>query len=240
MKIMLIRSFLAAILCTGALAQEDPSFRPRDVKAEFAGAAENAEVKDPLRPFNEVMFLVNDKLYFWVLKPLGQGWRKVAPEPARRGIGNFFTNLRAPGRTLNAALQGKWEKAGTEVKRFAVNTSVGVLGFKDAATERGAAAPSPEDLGQTLARHRIGAGWYIVWPIFGPSDVRDTVGMFGDRMLDPVTYAGDSSFPIGLTETINRTSQQIGRYEQLKSDALDPYSLLRDLYLQRRARHIGQ
>jgi phospholipid-binding lipoprotein MlaA len=231
-------SLSVAIICTGAFAQDD-DFLPSYVEAELGGPSGGpVEDKDTLRPFNKAMFVVNDKLYFWVLKPLGQGWGKVAPQSARQRVKNFFSNLRAPGRTVNAALQGKWQKAGTEVERFAVNTTIGVLGFDDAATKRGTPAPSPEDLGQTLARYRIGAGWYIVWPIFGPSNIRDTLGMFGDRMLDPVTYTGDASFPIGLSETINRTSLQIGRYEQLKRDALNPYSFLRDLYQQRRASQI--
>ena len=230
----------AAIICLNVHAQEYGRPLLNDFEAEFAASNSGTGEEDSLRPFNEAMFVVNDKLYFWLLKPLGQGWSKVAPESARRGVRNFFTNLRAPGRTVNSLLQAKWGKAGIELQRFAVNTTIGVLGFNDAATGRGIDAPSPEDLGQTLAHYRVGPGWYIVWPIFGPSNVRDSVGMFGDRMLDPVTYTGDASLPIVLSETINRTSLHIGRYEQLKRDAPIPYTRLRVISQQRRAKQIAE
>ncbi|MFT5127513.1 MAG: phospholipid-binding lipoprotein MlaA [Rhodothermales bacterium] len=245
MQTALIGTLVAAILCIGAHAQEATELSANDLYAEFGGSqqwlsSESSEPKDPLQPVNRFMFGVNDKLYFWLLKPLGVGWSKVAPQPAREGMRNFFGNLRTPVRTVNALLQGNGGKAGEELRRFGINTTIGLLGVRDAAKKRGVPAPSPEDLGQSLAVYRVGAGWYIVWPIFGPSNIRDSIGMFGDRMLDPVTYTGDASFPIGLSETINRTSLQIGRYEKMKSDALDPYTFMRDVFQQRRAKLIKE
>jgi phospholipid-binding lipoprotein MlaA len=226
------------------MAQEDDLLG--ELEAEFAEPTEDGAdadapvVKDPLKPFNRAMFTVNDKLYFWVLKPAGKGWRTVVPKPARSGLGNFFNNLRAPGRTVNALLQGKFKKAGTELERFTVNTTFGFLGFDDAATEAGTPAPSPEDTGQTFAVWRIGPGWYVVWPIFGPSSIRDTVGMIGDRAMDPLSYAGEAGFPVGVAERVNAVSLRIGEYEELKRDALDPYAYLRDVWWQNRERRIEE
>ena len=121
------------------LGELEAEFAEPDVKSEEVAPP----VKDPLQPFNRAMFTVNDKLYFWVLKPVGQGWSKVVPKPARSGINNFFSNLRAPGRTVSALLQGKFGKAGRELERFTVNTTFGFLGFDDAAAEAGTpASPS--------------------------------------------------------------------------------------------------
>jgi len=195
---------------------------------------------DPLAVFNRAMFTVNDRLYFWVLKPVGGTWGKVVPSSARTGIGNFFANLRAPGRVVNALLQKKVGKAGTEIRRFAVNSSVGVLGFRDAAARSGIAPPSPEDFGQTLAVWNVNAGCYVVWPLLGPSTLRGTVGRFADRALDPVSYVEDARWPIAVGELTNRTSFEIGRYEKFKASTVDPYQDFREVYLRARNKRIAE
>jgi phospholipid-binding lipoprotein MlaA len=193
-------------------------------------------VADPFEGFNRAMFLVNDRLYFWVLKPAARGYRAAIPQEIRTGVSNFFTNLAAPIRVVNNLLQGKPRIAGVEVTRFMFNTTVGVLGFGDPAAQFPSLNPDPEDLGQTLGHYGIGDGFYIVWPLLGPSTLRDTVGDVGDRFLSPITYVDPKEASLSLSgyKMLNATSFRIGDYESLKKAALDPYEAIRNGYIQLR------
>ena len=199
---------------------------------------ESISVADPLSPWNRAMFHLNDKLYFWVLKPVAKGYKAVTPSPFRVGIRNFFHNITAPIRIVNCVLQGKVQTAETELARFLINSTVGGLGFGDLAKNNPKfEKPPAEDLGQTLATYGVGNGIYIVWPLMGPSTLRDSVGMIGDYFLNPVTYAEMSSeLSLGITglKTVNETSFRIGNYESLKDAAIEPYESLRNGYIQYR------
>lgn len=199
-------------------------------------------VPDPLEKFNRVMFVFNDRLYFWVLKPVAKGYRTVVPRPARTGLRNFFHNLGAPVRIVNNILQGKGQAAEAEVARFLYNATVGVLGFGNPAREHPGLNPGAADLGQTLGRYGIGDGFYLVWPVLGPSTLRDSVGRFGDSWLHPTNYVEPIELVLGAyaLNTVNTTSFHIGDYESLKSAALDPYQSLRDAYIQLRRAKIKQ
>jgi len=195
------------------------------------------EVGDPLEPLNRIMFNVNDTVYFWLLKPVTQVYTSIAPEPARIGIGNFFQNLMTPVRFVNCHLQGKTGVADMELKRFLVNTTVGVFGVGDPAKDQHGLGPSKkEDLGQTLATYGIGNGFYIVLPLLGPSTLRDSVGMVGDMFLNPVFYVEhtETAVSISAVRFTNESSFRIGEYEAFKVDALDPYVAMRDVYIQYR------
>lgn len=201
-------------------------------------------IADPLEPFNRAMFVFNDKLYFWVLKPVATGYSAVVPEFARVGVSRFFTNLATPIRFVNSVLQLKFDKAGTELARFAINTTVGVLGFTDPARDRWDIYMHKEDFGQTLGRYGAGPGIFITWPVFGPSSLRDTVGLVGDFFLDPINYIFAEDAYAGLAvrayERVNTTSLNIGVYEDLKADALDPYTFIRDAYHQHREKQVSE
>jgi len=200
------------------------------------------EVADPLEPLNRLMFGVNDVLYFWVAKPCAQVCKAVVPKPARTGVRNFFHNLTTPVRYVNCLLQGKGDSADTELRRFLVNTTVGVLGFGDPARDQYGLEPVQEDLGQTLAVHGIDQGFYIVWPLLGPSTVRDSLGMVGDMFLNPVRYVEpwETSAGISAGKVINEGSFHIGEYEDFKSAALEPYVAMREAYIQYRNKKIEE
>lgn len=200
------------------------------------------EIADPLEPFNRTMFGLNDILYFWVVKPCAQTCERVVPEPARIGIRNFFQNLTTPVRFVNCLLQGKGDAAGTEFNRFVINTTAGVLGFGDPARDQHGLEPADEDLGQTLAVAGFDNGFYIVWPLLGPSTVRDSVGMVGDMFLNPMLYVDHTETTIGIaaTRSINESSFHIGEYEAFKSESLDPYVAMRDIYIQYRNKQIQE
>ncbi len=200
------------------------------------------EVSDPLEFWNRAMFHFNDKLYFWILKPLARGYRAVIPKPARVCVKNFFHNLTTPIRMVNCLLQGKVGAAGGELGRFIVNSTVGVLGFGNPARHDPKLNPSEEDLGQTLGTYGIGNGPYIVWPILGPSTLRDSIGLAGDWFLNPVSYVEptEASLEIRGYEIVNDTSLRIGEYESIKKASLEPYVAIRDGYIQYRRKKVEE
>ena len=202
---------------------------------------EQAQIADPLSMWNRAMFHFNDKLYFWVLKPLARGYKAVTPDFFRTGVKNFFRNLTTPIRLVNCALQGKGEAFGIEFTRFVMNTTVGVLGLGSPADNNPRLIrPDEEDLGQTLGKYGIGNGLYIVWPVIGPSTLRDTVGRVGDWFLNPINYIDpqEASWAVWSFDKVNQTSYRIGDYEALKKAAIDPYVALRDVYIQFRIKKI--
>jgi phospholipid-binding lipoprotein MlaA len=205
-------------------------------------AEQMVEVPDPLESFNRTMFEVNDALYFWIVKPVSQAYGGVIPEPARIGIRNFFSNLTTPARLINCLLQGKGKGADTELRRFAINTTCGILGFGDPAQDQYGLEPVPEDLGQTLAVYGLGDGFYIVLPLLGPSNARDSVGRLGDWFLNPVSYVEPTEAAYGITAVrfTNQSSLNIGEYETFKSMTVEPYIAMRKTYAQYRSKQIQQ
>ena len=209
-----------------------------DEKLDFLEDDKLVQIADPIAPWNRAMFIFNDKLYFWFLKPLSQGYAAIIPTPFRSGIRNIFHNLAAPVRIVNSTLQGKWQGAGSELVRFLINSTMGIGGIGDPAQGTPWAKGSDEDLGQTLAVYGVGNGIYIVWPFLGPSTLRDTIGGFGDQFLNPVSYIDPAGTALALTglRTVNDTSFRIGDYEAIKDAAIEPYEAFRDAYIQYRSK----
>jgi phospholipid-binding lipoprotein MlaA len=204
-----------------------------------------AAIADPLEPVNRAFFHFNDKLYFWVLKPVATGYKAVIPEDGRIGVHNFFSNVTTPVRLVNCLLQAKFKAAGNETARFALNTTLGIAGFFDPAKKTFKIDKQEADFGQTLGIWGIGAAFYIDWPILGPSNVRDTVGYVGDLFFDPRTYLAYYFVIAEIVNTgtwaldkVNDTSLTLGEYENLKKAALDPYIALREAYSQYRQNKI--
>jgi phospholipid-binding lipoprotein MlaA len=199
-------------------------------------------IADPLSGLNNAIFEFNDKLYFWALKPIAQGYKAVLPTPVRKGIKNFLHNLGAPVRTANCFLQGKMEAAASEMCRFVYNTSFGILGFWDPAIDYPHLNPPEEDFGQTLGFFGIGNGIYLVLPFIGPSTLRDTVGMGGDYFITPTSYIDSDalSWSLKAEEAVNDLSFRIGQYEELKDAAIEPYASFKDGYIQYRNKKISQ
>jgi phospholipid-binding lipoprotein MlaA len=203
------------------------------------------DVYDPLETVNRGIFWFNDKMYFYVMKPLARGLRYV-PEPWRVSLKNFFNNLRSPVSIINATLQGKFSDAGYELTRFVTNTTLGIGGLFDPSKEHFGIKPRDEDTGQTLGHYGIGPGPYLVLPFLGPSDLRDAIGLFADSRMDLAYYIWgkdkDNYDYIGAIafRTINNLSLDKDTYEGIKKDALDPYLFVRDAYAQYRQNKVEQ
>ncbi len=202
-------------------------------------------VKDPIQPFNRAVFTFNDKVYYWFFRPLSKGYKTVVPEKARLGVRNFFTNIRMPGRFFNCIFQGKFKGAGTEMLRLVINSTLGVGGFSDPAKKYFKLDIHDEDFGQTLGSHNVSAGSFIELPLFGPSNVRDAIGLLGDVVLDPISWLVFVS-PYASTgaktyDTLNEVSIDKGdTYEGLVEQAIDPYIAVQDAYTQNRIKKIRE
>jgi len=199
-------------------------------------------VWDPLEKVNRCLFVVNDKFYFWCLKPVAKTYIRITPSPVRLGIHNFFNNIRMPQRAINCILQARPKAFGTEVISFVMNTTVGFLGLCNPAEKYYKIKPHNEDLGQTLGSYGIGNGPYIVLPFLGSSTLRDMTGIFGDGFLDPINYLEDTYTRVAINgvEAINSTSFRLGQYESIKEAAFEPYSAVKDGYIQYRKKQISQ
>jgi len=197
---------------------------------------------DPLEPLNRALFVFNDKAYYWVMKPVAQGYAAIVPETARVSVRNFFRNITMPVRFVNNLLQGKIRNSGVELLRFLINTTAGIGGLFDPAKNDWHIEPREEDLGQTLGKYGLGHGFYLVLPLLGPSSLRDTAGLAGDSFLDPVSYVDDDRIVIGahVLKAENEVSLRIGEYEDLTKSAIDPYVAVRDAYSQYREKKVKE
>lgn len=196
----------------------------------------DADPRDPLEPLNRAVHSFNnDLLDRALLEPLAKGYNYITPQPVNRGVTNFFDNLRDVRSAINNLLQFKIGRAFSDVGRVAINTTVGILGLMDVASNMN--LPSyKEDFGQTLGVWGFNSGPFIVLPLFGPSSGRDTVGLVGDWFTDPVNYINDDPWRYRLTglRIVDTRADLLGASRVVDEAALDPYAFIRDAYLQRR------
>ncbi len=192
---------------------------------------------DPLRPWNNFWFKVNDFTYLKVLKPVHLGYQKVVPEKMRSGFSNFRHNLKTPIRMTNAILQADFSQFFTEFGKLMINVMTSA-GFADVASSRETRYPStPENLrlGYTLAKWGVPQGPYIVLPFLGPSTLRETVGTIGDSFASPQRYLLPWEVNLGVSAHLefNNAGSVIKGYEVLIDNSLEPYVSLRNAYLER-------
>ena len=210
---------------------------------EYADDEDVELIPDPLIVLNTAIYHFNDKLYFWLLKPVARGYKFIVPVEFRSVIRNMFYNIRFPVRFINCLLQGKGQKAVAEVSSFFLNSTIGILGMADAASYWPHLVVSKEDLGQTFAVWGIGSGAYLTIPFLGPSSFRDGLGLVGDIFLDPLFWVDmDLWTRVALRggEVVNDTSLRIGQYEALKEAAIDPYVMIRNAWVQNRNKLIAE
>jgi phospholipid-binding lipoprotein MlaA len=190
---------------------------------------------DPWENWNRKVFAFNESLDVHVLKPVATAYQKVVPSPVRAGVSNFFGNIQDAWSAVNHFLQGKPESGLQMVARFEINTLFGLLGLLDVAQEAGLER-QPEDFGQTLGVWGFGAGAYIVWPVLGPSSVRDSAALPLDRSASPALLLNDWGGELSLLslQLVNTRAELLGATRVIDDIALDKYGFVRDGYLARR------
>ena len=222
MKTMLparIKSLILAVTAAGLL----------------AGCATSGNPKDPIEGFNRAMFAFNEGLDTAIVKPVATGYEAVLPSPVRTGVTNFFGNIADLLIGVNNLLQGKGADALSDLWRVAINSTIGILGTFDIASEFGLEKHN-EDFGQTFGRWGVGSGAYVVLPVFGPRTARDTVGLVLDIAADPLTHLGasDGRDVLLVLRGVNDRANLLPADKVIEEAALDKYSYIRDGYLQRR------
>jgi ABC-type transporter lipoprotein component MlaA/pimeloyl-ACP methyl ester carboxylesterase len=233
-----VTTTLGWILITSSLAQTPPPIpaAPREASAEVVVLPKS--VPDPIEPVNRMVYAFNKGVMTELVKPTAKVYRFIVIKPVRTGIGNFGKNITYPGRLLNNLLQGKWAGARDETYRFGCNTTVGVAGFIDMGTKWNI-LKSDADFGQTFGQWGWKPGCYIMLPIFGPSNERDTVGFAADTAANPLTYFApySSKTPEVLTYVspytyisygilYNDLSDTVNDYVRTAQSEMDAYSEL--------------
>lgn len=193
------------------------------------------DVYDPLEPYNRIIFSFNDGLDTVLIRPVTIGYVKVVPEALRVSLRSFLRNLKSPIIVGNNLLQGDIDGAWDATRRFAVNSTVGFAGLADVAGHHGLPYED-EDFGQTLAVWGVGSGPYIVWPILGPSNFRDTAGLIADTYVDPVNRWLDNTEDeeyiyarAAATGLVNRAAL-LDELDKIKAESLDYYASIRAMY----------
>lgn len=227
-------TLLGSLLIVSACATKPVT--PEEVKAY-------EEANDPIEPFNRAMFATNMLLDTAILKPLAKGYRAITPQPIRSGISNVFDNIKQPGYLINALLQGEGKAAFDVSRRFLANTFLGLGGLFDVASDMNIPIHT-NDFGQTLAVW----GWetsepYIVWPILGPSNPRDTLGSAFNTVLTTVELSpiNESTVRYGIValDAIQTREENIEFMDSLKNSSTDFYATVRSMYRQNREKKIN-
>ncbi len=201
----------------------------------LGGCATSGNPKDPIEGFNRAIFDINDVLDKGIIKPVAQGYEAALPQPVRTGVSNFFGNIDDVFIAVNNLLQGKVTEATSDIGRVFLNSTIGLLGIIDVATEAGL-EKHDEDFGQTFGRWGAGDGAYLVLPILGPSTVRDGLGQILDIKGDPIDHMNNVASRNALIATrgINQRARILPTDKIVEEAALDRYAYVRDAYLQLR------
>ena len=245
-KIILTTFFFLLIQTYSAMAGTTGS---EDLSKKSATSADEC-----FEGFSRAMFKFNHALDGAIFEPVARGYRSL-PVPIRKGTGNAIDNLRSLITLSNNVLQGDFKKAGNAIGRFAVNTTVGVLGIWDPATALGLEKEGKEDFGQTMGVWGAETGCYFVLPVLGPTTTRDAVGLVGNVFIDPVyqithnteirngvvgngNYAEHNYYYYRTTGAVDFRAKNIESFDSLEKNSIDLYASIKSLYLQDRAKKI--
>lgn len=243
------RALWIGLLCLmlGACASTPP---PRSVDPDTPASvpavdttANPLTINDPLEGFNRRVYRFNALADKYVLLPVVHGYDKITPDPVQTGISNFFSNLGEINTFANSVLQLKPRSTGVTLSRFLINSTVGLAGFFDPATHFGLAQRN-EDFGQTLGHYGVGAGPYLVLPFFGPSDLRDAIGIGADQglfyVLDPLQLDDNTPGRIAYTAAYVLNKRDTTNFRYYQTGSPFEYALVRLVYLNYRALQVEQ
>ena len=226
LKILVLASFVLITNCS--------------VNENYSVIDKTPEAEDPWENLNRGTFAFNQKFDKYLLSPVAKGYRFIFPSEIRTGVRNFLSNLTEPWTSINSIFQGDFTNTGNAIARFLINSTAGILGIFDVATEIGF-EKQKEDFGQTLAVHGVGPGPYLMLPFLGPSTLRDALGKITSLYADPVTLAlerndKDQWIWIGMAvKGVDFREQNLEKIDNLNATSVDFYATLRSLYLERRS-----
>ena len=226
----------AVLLALAGCATPPPADDP-DAVADFR------ETNDPLEPTNRVMYAINDQFDKYIFRPLAIGYRDILPQVVRDHTHEFLDNMGMPAQLVNDMLEGKPRHAGNTMMRFLSNSTLGLGGLFDVATDFG--YPDHDaDSGITLSQWGMPNGPYLYLPLFGPSSPREALGMGMDYAVDPFSWVGNDNTDkdlgyvrIGIS-ALDARSRVLDDLDKMTASALDPYATIRSLYRQHRQSQI--
>lgn len=238
-----MRSVLPMILLSATLVGLG-ACASKPAPGDQVAAEEYNDANDPLEPTNRFFYRVNDGLDTYVLRPVAVAYRTVVPGAVRRPIHNVLANISSPIVFANDVLQAKPKRAGTSMMRFLINSTAGIGGLFDVATDLGY-PQHDSDFGVTLALWGVGSDPFLFLPVLGPSNPRDAGGFGADIALDPLTWASfGGSATLGYARfglsAVDARERNIDTVDSIKKTALDPYATFRSLYRQNRASEIDK
>ncbi|MCF6282946.1 MAG: VacJ family lipoprotein [Candidatus Polarisedimenticolaceae bacterium] len=193
-------------------------------------------VSDPWEPYNRTVDDFNEGFDQHIGIPVAEGYQVVTPDVVDHGVSNFFANLLDVNSAVNNLLQLKVDRSLSDIARVMINSTVGLLGFFDVASDLNLQSYK-EDFGQTLGYWGVGSGPYFVLPFLGPSSVRDTIGLVADVMINPLTLVNltmTESAAVTSVYYIDQRADLLEAVDLIKEAAIDPYAFMRDSYLQKR------
>jgi phospholipid-binding lipoprotein MlaA len=237
-KKLLIGVLIFSAVCASRALAAGPS--PDPLKSGSPDQVSGETYADPLAPFNEKMFWFNLKVDRYVLRPVATGYADVLPEDVRKHIGNFWDNVGVIPRFANNLFQLKMARAGEEVGRFFINSTLGGVGFFDVADPWFGLKEHDEDFGLTLGHYGVDMGPYLVLPLYGPSSVRDAFGRAVDGSMNPMSYtlpwyiSLPSQAGATVAAVVNYRSLNLQLFEDVDRYAVDLYGAVQDGYIQRR------
>jgi phospholipid-binding lipoprotein MlaA len=230
--VRLLLGFGMACAALGGCATPPPESDP-EALADFK------QTNDPLEPTNRKIYAANEAVDKAVLQPVARGYRAITPQPVRESIHNVLTNLTTPVLLGNDMLEGKPRRAGDSLMRFLINSTAGVAGIFDVATDWGYPAHESK-FGTTLALWGVDEGPFLELPVLGPSNPRDAFGFGVDTVTDPVTWVTGGAALTAATwgrtgaNAVDQRERNLDTVEDVKKTALDPYATFRSLYRQHR------
>lgn len=238
MTFCILRKWIAPALLAGCFVVSGPAYVA--AMDDFSDDEEWVINDDPLEPLNRVIYRFNYTADGMILRPAALVYRGIVPEKGREMVGNALDNIYMPVVFANSVFQADPKNSFTSFWRFAVNTTFGIGGLFDVASETGL-KPRNTDFGQTLAIYGVEPGPYIVLPIIGPSNGRDTIGHIADAFLNPFNYIDDGlSITIWSTLAVDRRASHMKLLDDIYNSSLDPYTTFRSGYTQHRAADIAR
>lgn len=224
----------------------EPAYTSESVGQLPPNTDEILEIQDPIQGFNRVMFVGNDFMIMWFIRPVSRGYEYIIPLYLRERIGSIYDNTQMPRKVLSNLCRGRYEGAGMEFYRFLINTTVGIAGAYDPAYDWWELRAYPSDFGAAFADWGLKHGAYIVLPIQGSTSVRNGVGLIFDTATDPIFWVSWFLCPLPVSLgvsgglRVNGASLAIREYERMHFSSIDPYMTMRNYWYLRRIYDIEQ